>query len=387
MGNFSRSMTWSAAVLAVAVAVWPVAAQKKGDEKAAPSVDPRQELVGSLVTATNLAMAAEPGVTVYTFDPAAPERVVADPATAVTIDVETDFLKASDQKVYVPFTAMVQPGVLGKSTSLAAYLRLAPKGAAAPAATAPVEEPKNDKKNRDRGKKGKEAQDLAGTAVSGVEYPWEDLYELAASPAASGGPLTFSRPFSVPAGEYDMYLAVRTSETTTPLKLAVMKKTVTIPDYWGTEFTTSSVFLASAVTPLETVPTGDEQKTKPYVIGNLELKPNFDGKFASTDELSVFFIIYNPQLSAEKKPNVTIEWQPYKKGPLGESKFRSVEPQKLSPETLPAGFDVDQGHQLVGSLNLPVSAFEAGDYRLAIKVTDNNSGKTLEHDVAFVVAP
>jgi hypothetical protein len=54
---------------------------------------------------------------------------------------------------------------------------------------------------------------------------------------------------------------------------------------------------------------------------------------------------------------------------------------------LPAGFDVDQGHQLVGSLNLPVSAFEAGDYRLAIKVTDNVSGKTLEHDVNFVVAP
>lgn len=385
MGNFSRSMTWSAAVLAVTVAVWPVAAQKKGDEKAAPPADPRQELIGSLVSATNLAMAAEPGVTVYTFDPAAETPVVADAATAVTIDVETDFLKASDQKVYVPFTAMVQPGVLGTSSSLAAYLRLAPKGAAAPEAAPPVDEPK--KKGRDRGKKGKEAQDLAGTAVSGVQYPWEDLYELSASPASPGGPLMFSRPFSVPAGEYDMYLAVRTSDTAAPLKVAVLKQTLTVPDYWSTEFTTSSVFLSSQVTPLDTLPTGDEQKTKPYVIGNLELKPNFDGKFTSADELAVFFIIYNPQLTASKKPDVTVEWQPYKKGPLGEAKFRSVEPQKLNPETLPAGFDVDQGHQLVGSLNLPVSAFEAGDYRLAIKVTDNTSGKTLEHDVNFVVAP
>ena len=61
-------------------------------------------------------------------------------------------------------------------------------------------------------------------------------------------------------------------------------------------------------------------------------------------------------------------------------------PWPLNAETLPPGFDVAQGHQLVGSLNVPVSAFEAGDYRLAIKVTDNKSGKSLTHDVAFTVA-
>lgn len=385
MGKISRSMTGAAVVLAVAAAVWPVAAQKKGDDKAAPKADPRQELIGSLVTAADLAMAGAPGTSVYVFDPAAEPRVVADPATAIQIQLELDFLKASDRKVYVPFTVKVQPGVLGTSTSLAAYLRLTPKGATAPV-TAPVEAP-TDKKKNDRKKSGKEAQDLAGVAVSGTEYPWEDLYELNASPATPGGPLTFSRPLSVPAGEYDMYLAVRTADTATPLKVAVLKHSLTVPDYWGTEFTLSSVFLASQVTPLETVPTGDEQKAKPYVIGNLEIRPSFDGKFTAADELSVFFIIYNPQLGPSKKPDVTIEWQPYKKGPLGESKFRSVEPQKLNPETLPAGFDADQGHQLVGSLNLPASAFEAGDYRMAIKVTDNVSGKTLEHDVNFSVAP
>jgi hypothetical protein len=386
MGKISRSMTGAAVALAVAVAVWPVAAQRKGDEKAAPKADPRQELIGSLVTAADLAMAGAPGASVYVFDPAAETRVVADPSTSIQIDIDTHFLKASDRKIYVPFTVRVQPGVLGASTSLAAYLRLAPRGAAAPAAAPPIENPKDRKKN-DRKKRGKEAQDLAGEAVSGVEYPWEDLYELNASPATPGGPLTFSRPFSVPAGEYDLYLAVRTADTTTPLKVAVLKHSLTVPDYWSTEFMLSSVLLASRVTPLETVPTGDEQKAKPYVIGNLEITPSFDGKFTAADELSIFFIIYNPQLNPSKKPDVTIEWQPYKKGPLGESKFRAIEPQKLNPETLPAGFDVEQGHQLVGSLNLPASAFEPGDYRMAIKVTDNVGGKSLEHDVNFSVAP
>lgn len=386
MRTLSRSMTWSAAVLAAAVAVWPLSAQQKDSDKDAPAVDPRQALIGSLLSATDLAMASPEGVTVYTFDPAAEAPVTADPATTVDVGIRFDFLKASDGKIYVPFTVTVPPGSLGTGSSLAAYLRLAPVGMTPPAPAAPVEEPKA-KNKKDRRKKGKEKQDLAPEAVSSVEYPWEDLYELTASPSTPGGPLTFSRPFSVPAGEYDVYLAVRSSGTTTPLKVAVLKETLTVPDYWGSEYTTSSVLLSSQVTPLESVPTGDEQKAKPYVIGNLELKPSFDGKFTAQDELAIFFVVYNPSLTPAKKPDVTIGWQPYKQGPLGEAKFKAVEPQTLNAETLPAGFDVDQGHQLVGSLNLPVSAFEPGEYRMAITVADNVSGTTLEREVRFSVAP
>jgi len=159
-----------------------------------------------------------------------------------------------------------------------------------------------------------------------------------------------------------------------------------VPNYWSDEFQTSTVFVANKVTPLTEVPAGDAQKLKPYVIGNLEITPAVDAKFTSAEEVSVFFIIYGVALGDDKKPDVTVDWQPYKKGPLGETKFRGVAPQKLNSETLPPGFDVNQGHQLVGSLNVPVSAFEPGDYRLAIKVTDNKSGKSLTHDVAFTVA-
>ena len=66
------------------------------------------------------------------------------------------------------------------------YVRLAPRGAQPPAAPpvldekARKEKEKQDKKNNK--KKGKEAQDLAGQAVSGVEYPWEDYYDLTAVP-------------------------------------------------------------------------------------------------------------------------------------------------------------------------------------------------------------
>ena len=124
--------------------------------------------------------------------------MVADPATTVAMTLTIDYLKASDNKIYAPFTVTVQPDVIGKGASLAAYVRLAPKGAAPPAAPPPLDpKAKKEKEKQDKKKKGKEAQDLAGQAVSGVEYPWEDFYDLTAVPRGPGGPLTFSRPFSV----------------------------------------------------------------------------------------------------------------------------------------------------------------------------------------------
>ena len=181
-------------------------------------------------------------------------------------------------------------------------------------------------------------------------------------------------------------MPIDASATPGPVKVAVHKAEISVPNYWSPDFQLSSVFLANKVTPLTEIPAGEAQKLKPYVIGNLEVTPSVDGKFTSAEELAVFFIIYGAHLGEDKKPDVTVEWQPYKKGPLGESKFRGVEPQKLNSQTLPPGFDTAQGHQLVGSLNVPIAAFEAGDYRLSIKVTDNKTGKSLTHDVAFSVA-
>jgi hypothetical protein len=52
---------------------------------------------------------------------------------------------------------------------------------------------------------------------------------------------------------------------------------------------------------------------------------------------------------------------------------------------LPPQFDVAAGHQLPGSLVVPLTSFPVGDYRLEIKVTDKISGKTLTQNVNFTV--
>jgi hypothetical protein len=382
-------MTWlTAGLLAVVLGAVPALAQKK-NEKAGPPADPKQLITNAILIATDEAMKGAPGTHVFTADPVA-GTVVADPSTTVAMTLTIDYLKATDNKIYAPYTVTVQPDVLGKGANLGAFIRLAPKGAVPPVEPAVLDPKAQKEKEKQDKKKGKEAQNLAGQAVSGVEYPWEDYYDLTAVPSGPGGPLAFARPFSVVAGEYDAYVAVVVKDPAAapgPMKVAVHKATVTVPNYWGPEFQLSSVFISNKVAEVTTPPTGEAQKERPYVMGSFEIVPKSDGKFAGAEELYVFFFVYGAQLGDDKKPDVTIEWQPYKKGPLGETKFRTIPPQKLSAETLPPNFDPALGHQLVGNINgIPISAFEPGDYRLAIKVTDNKSGKSLTHDVAFTVA-
>ena len=71
--------------------------------------------------------------------------------------------------------------------------------------------------------------------------------------------------------------------------------------------------------------------------------------------------------------------------PEGEKYFNKTAPQQLNASTLPPQFDVAAGHQLPGSLVVPLASFPEGDYRLEIKVTDKISGKTLTQNVNFTV--
>src|SRR6186997_103619 len=106
-------MTWlTVGLFAFAIGAGPAMAQKK-DDKAVPANDPKQMLLNGIVGATNEAMKGAPGTTVYTADPVA-KTVVADPSTTVAMTLTVDYLKASDNKIYAPFTVTVQPDVLGQ---------------------------------------------------------------------------------------------------------------------------------------------------------------------------------------------------------------------------------------------------------------------------------
>jgi len=299
--------------------------------------------------------------------------------------VREDVLKAQGNKEYVPFTVSIDPSKV--SGNVALYWRVVSKDAAAASTPAPVATAGKDDKKKDD-KKDSDKKD----SKDAPKYAYEDIAFI---PVTAGTtPLKISRSFTVPAGNYDVFVVAKEAtpekppKNAPPPKTAVLKQSVTIPDFWNGELQTSSIIIASRIDPLPAPLTSEQQADRPYALGQMEIQPAFDTKFGKKAELSTFMLIYNPKVDSANKPDVTIEYNFYQK-PAGQPEkfFNKTAPQSLNAQTLPANFDFAAGHQLQSGQAVPLASFPEGDYRLEIKVTDKIANKTLTKDVSFSVGP
>jgi len=326
-----------------------------------------------------------------TKDVAAIEKLVDDVAAGTAqppndlglLWARDDAFKALGNKEFVPFIVTVDPSkVAGGNVNL--YWRVVSKNAPSPT---PAPAGKNDKNKK---------------AVT--EYPWEDVNLNVPVPtgaksattttaASAPAPARIARSFTVVPGVYDVYVACQEPAVPQPKgaapvaqKIAVIKHTVTVPDFWNGEFNTSAPVISQRYDPLPAPLTPQQLVDRPYAaFGPRELVPALDTKLAKKDELQVFFLIYNPKTDAANKPAVTVEYNFYAKSAGGEKFFNKTAPMDLNAATLPPQFDFAAGHQLQGGQEIPMASFPEGDYRLEIKVTDTIASKTLTRDVNFTV--
>lgn len=357
----SYRLTRGAVAVAV-VALLPVSliAQNKNDKK-------QQEKIDQAKRQQYLAMAK------------VVDAAMAQPPADAAIQFRNELtLKAQENKTYVPFTISIDPSKLNAGPGVL-YVRVAPKGAPAPSAAADKDKEKQDKPDE--------------KAAAPVMYPFEDLNSVELKSAAAGQPYTLSRAFAVPAGEYEVYIAVA-EPTGKPTKdkpmigrTAVLKQPVTVPDYWGTELTTSPILLAENVQQLAAPLTPEEQTTRPYVLGNMEITPAPDHNFSKKEELSMLFLIYNVQVNENGKPDVEVDYRFNQKTGETEKFFNRTQPQQFNATTLPPQFDVRAGHQVVGGQTIPLASFPEGEYRLEIKINDKLASKSLTREVRFTVTP
>jgi len=287
-----------------------------------------------------------------------------------------DFLKAQGNKQYVPFSVTLDPSKLANPNAVF-YWRVVSKNAAPPppaAAPDPKDKKKDDKKN---------------TEAKRPEFAYEDVSFVMISGAA---PARLTRSFTVPAGSYDVYVAVKDAAPNSkeknppPAKASVLKQTVTVPDFWNNDLSTSSVIIAQRIDPLPAPLTPQQQIERPYALGGIEIVPVTDMKMPKKAELQTFMIIYNPKTDSMNKPDVTVEYNFYTKSGGAEKFFNKTTPQALNAQTLPPQFDVAAGHQLQAGQGVPLASFPEGDYRLEIKVTDKIANKSLTKDVNFTVS-
>lgn len=347
--------------LALLMAAGPALAQKIADQKKAPKRSKaEQQDVNTLVKAVDSVSAGQPA-----------------PSDVQVTWVHNDFVKGQGGVTYIPFTLMIDRAKLA-SPNVALYVRAVDKSAAA-AAPAPAAESQDKGTDKDKDKK-------AGAPPIGPQYAWNNV-QFVDVPADGH----LSRAMQLGPGDYDLYIAVKDKSAdeksaSQPGKIGVLHKALTVPDFNKAELQTSTVILAQSIQPLQTQIKPEEQQDNPYVFGPMKIVPSQDGKFAKSGELNVVFWIYGAEDAGNGKPDVQVEYNFYQKMGDMEKYFNKTAPQALNAQTLPPEFNAAAGHQLPGSLAVPLTSFPAGDYRLEIKVTDKKSGKMTTQNVTFTVA-
>ena len=224
------------------------------------------------------------------------------------------------------------------------------------------------------------------------KYAWDNVH-FVQKPA--DGRIT--RAIALPPGDYELFVAVKERSVSPPasgnsppgspsVRTGLLRHAVLAPDFNKAELQTSSVLLATTVEPVSGQLSPAEQEANPYVFGPMRIVPSRDGRFTKNNELQVIFWVYGAGASSAGKPDVLIDYNFYLKQPDGAEKyFNKTAPQELNAKTLPPEFNAAAGHQLPGSLVVPLTSFPAGDYRLEIKVTDKPSGKVVAQNVTFTV--
>jgi hypothetical protein len=276
------------------------------------------------------------------------------------------FVKGSEGGTYIPYTLMLDATKLA-NPGVALYVRAVDKAAAA----APAAPPQQNNK-----------------PAPAPLYPWDDINFIQ---VPAGGKV--QRALMLKPGEYDLYVAVKErtpqqqQRNAPPQKSGVLKHTLNVPDFNSTaEITTSTPILAASVEPLSAPLNPEEMRANPYTFGGtLKVLPAEGTAFKTADDFQLLFWIYGVG-DKGGVPDVTIEYNFHVKNPDGTEKFfNKTQPQVLNSTTLPPGFSVQAGHQVLGFLGVPLKSFPAGEYRVEYKITDKISGKTLTQNQTFTV--
>ena len=272
-----------------------------------------------------------------------------------------DYLKSSEPTTFVPFTLSVDQAKVSTPT-VAMYIFVAPQ-------SAPV-------------------TDVAG-AVPELPTPvFEDAFHVNLGPSSADGVYEIRRGFWVPGGDYSVYVALSESDVPdgTEAKTMMLKQAVSVPNLWSDQLTTSSVIQAVSIESLSVPPPADQQLANPYTLGTMRIVPKRIPEYLKNEELSLVFLVYNAGSTASGLPDVHVEYTFNTRGSDGDEYFNRTNPQDFNEQTLPPGFDLAAGHQLVAGQAVSLAGFPEADYRLEIEVTDNTNGASLIRYVDFSVS-
>jgi hypothetical protein len=341
---FRRALTVTIAVALLAVLSHPVVAQQNRREQERRSQADQRDIQALVQLVDAVAAGKQPA-----------------PTDIPVTWAGNHFVRGAEGATYIPFTLAVDGGKLA-APGTALYVR------AVSSAAAPAPEPPR-----------------RGNQQQTPTYPWDDIQFFNLTPDG-----TVSRAMMLKPGEYEVFIALKErgpleqQRNQPPAKTGLLRQTITVPDFTGSELMISTPIIATAVEPLATPLGPEEQRANPYTFGGaLRVMPSRDLKFKNSGEFLMVFWVYGQPASG--KPDVQIEYNFHHKAADGEKYFNKAQPQIFNASTLPPNFDFAAGHQLMSIFGVPLKTFPLGEFRVEFTITDKLSGKKLTQNATFTV--
>jgi hypothetical protein len=245
---------------------------------------------------------------------------------------------------------------------------------------------------RERAKQKQEEQEkqrraeLEGKATVARElFPFED-FDLASHSLRDDGARIVSRAFTAGPGDYDVFVGWGDPSNPKPATtVRVIRKTLHLPPATVDRLTTGSIILADKVSVRAAPYSPLEQASHPYSIGLMEIAPARRATYTRDDSLSVAFQIINARGNDAGMPDLAIGFRIVRVNGERESPVASLNPQYYNATTMPADFDLRQGHPLFAAVSAPLATLGRGEYRLKIAINDRVAGTSTGADAGFHV--
>jgi hypothetical protein len=300
---------------------------------------------------------------------------------------QNEFVKAQ-RGTFVPFTLTVDASQLSRPSALV-YVRALKR--------------KAEPERQERSAEPERQKAADAPREEAASYPVDAIFPVELHRGADSR-ARISRGFSVLPGDYDVLVVMRervdpASPRSKP-KAAVVRQSISVPDFWSSELTTSSVIVADRLSLLSEPVAADQIAERPYAIGRNEITPSIDRTFRRDEELIVVFLVYNPMVTTERHFDVKVEYHFFRKASAastaessmphpparaGEAYFNHTDPQRFNPALMGTAFDPARGEPVMAGQVVPLNGFLEGEYRLAVQVTDLLSGQSISRDVFFKV--
>jgi len=203
-------------------------------------------------------------------------------------------------------------------------------------------------------------------------FPFEEYYFF----DAKGG--VVERALALPAGDYDLYVAVIDRARLKTSSAAVLHRTLTVPDL-SEQLALSSIILARDIHQLSSPLPRQQQAEHPYTFGQAEVVPVVAPAFTHEDVLTVVYQILN---YGAPDADLIADYAFYRTD-SGRVLFNRTNSQQISDDDLPKPGPWETA--AFATQSVPLGPFPPGAYELEVTVRDRLTRGTAKSSVAFTV--